>query len=78
MKTHQEIEQRLQEVEQESASHLDWLNKARERYYKDRNSWGSDVDDGEVRIATEAYRESIVEILALQWVLNIEEKTKQQ
>jgi hypothetical protein len=68
MRSASEVLSRLEEAEKELAYHQQWYKKARENYERDRKLWGQ-VDDGEMRVASDAVYESLSEVAILKWVL---------
>jgi hypothetical protein len=68
MKTANEIQAHIHNLETELTGVKEWANKAYDRYREDKKEWG-DADYGEVSTAYEAVNELENQITALKWVL---------
>lgn len=70
MKTKEQIEQQLLDVE----SHLEemhrWSNDAYIAWAKEYEIWGAEASRGELEQAHEAHQMAITEVQTLKWVLD--------
>ena len=71
MKSKEEIETRLAEIQAQYNQLTEWHDKAYQKYTDDRRWWGRDADRGEVDYTTDLLSECYNEIKILKWVLNI-------
>lgn len=73
MRTHQEILDRIAELEQELEHLLEWEINASAKYQSDLKSWG-EADDGELRTAQHHSTITNTQIMTLKWVLRTNEQ----
>lgn len=70
MKTKQEIENRLYEAKDQLELLKEWQLKAESKYKSDKDWWGEDADDGELRQISSHIGQCLEEIAILKWVLS--------
>jgi len=68
MKSQEEIEHRLEELELELEGVKDWAKSACERYREDKKLWGQ-ADYGEVDAAHSELKKLTSQVNILKWVL---------
>ena len=69
MKTQEQIEAHLADLEIELDSLKDWMEAAQKQYNEDRKHWGKEADDGEVRYVTDCYNNISKQIKTIKWIL---------
>ena len=70
MRTEEQIKERLAELNLELEDCKEWVSKAEQRYQKDREWWGAEADNGEMRAAQDALHNATVQYNTLSWVLD--------
>lgn len=70
MRTKEEIEQLLSNINLDIEYANDWASKAYEKYKVDRDYYGLDADDSEWRAACDAHKALMEKANTLNWVLN--------
>ena len=74
MRTAEEIREELNSLFEELRYAEDWAEKAHVKYWKDREFWGYDADNGEVMLSQERLAEINNKISTLKWVLYEQEQ----
>ena len=69
MKSKEEIKQEINSLNEELAHAEEWREKAQVKYWKDREFWGYDADNGEVLLSQERVSEIENRINTLKWVI---------
>lgn len=70
MRTQEEIQHRLDSLQEELANLKEWQDSAYKKYLKDKEFWGKEqADDGEYRHASDCYQEVKQSVDILKWVL---------
>lgn len=74
MRAIQEIQQELNSLKEELKHAEEWAEKAHIKYWKDREFWGYNIDNGEVMLSQERLSEVNNKISILKWVLYEQEQ----
>jgi hypothetical protein len=74
MRSQEEIEEKLESFLKEKSHCEEWVSTARKKFGKEKEFWGKDADDGELRYATDCLSDVQTSINALLWVLNRDKK----
>lgn len=69
MRSKEEIEAKLTDLESELDYLKEWTDKALKSYQEDKRMWGKEADDGEYRYARDNYDDVKRHHKILKWVL---------